>query len=48
MKDYMLLYLKTDVLLSVFENFRDKYSESYEIVPCYTYSAPVLTWICGL
>ena len=50
MKDYVLLYLKTDVLLSVdvFEKFRDKCSDYYEIDPCYTYSTPGLTWLCGL
>ena len=50
MKDYMMLYLKTDVLLSVdvFERLRDKCLEYYEIDPCYTYSTPVLTWLCGL
>ena len=50
MKDYMMLYLKTGVLLSVdvFERLRDKGLEDYEIVPCYTYSTPGLTCICGL
>ena len=49
-KDYMMLYLKTDVLLSVdaFERLRDKCLEYYEIDPCYTYSTPGLTWLCGL
>ena len=49
-KDYMMLYLKTDILLSVdvFENLRDKCLEYYEIDPCYTYSTPGLTWLCGL
>ena len=49
-KDYMMLYLTTDVLLSVdeFEKFRDMCLEYYEIDPCYTYSTPGLTWICGL
>ena len=43
-KDYMMLYLKTDVLLSVdvFERLRDKFLEYYEIDPCYTYSTPGL------
>ena len=46
----MILYLKTDVLLSVdvFEKFRAMCLESYEIDPCYTYSTPGLTWLCGL
>ena len=46
----MMLYLKTDVFLSVdvFEKFRDKCLEYYEIDPCYTYSTPGLTWLCGL
>ena len=49
-KDYMMLYLKTDGLLSVdvFERLRDKCLEYYEIDPCYTYSTPGLTWLCGL
>ena len=49
-KDYMMLYLKTDVLLSVdvFEKFRDKYLDYYEIDICYTYSTPGLTWLCGM
>ena len=49
-EDYMMLYLKTDVLLpvDVFEKFRDNCLEYYEIDPCYTYSIPGLTWVCGL
>ena len=49
-EDYMMLYLKTDVLLSVdvFEKFKDKCLEFYELDPCYTYSTPGLTWLCGL
>ena len=49
-KDYMMLYLKTDVLLSVgvFEKFRAMCLEYYEVDPCYTYSTPGLTWLCGL
>ena len=48
-KDYML-YLKIDVLLSVdvFEKFRAMCFEYYEIDPCYIYSTPGLTWLCGL
>ena len=49
-KDYMTLYLKTDVLLwvDVFESLRGKCLEHYEIGPCYTYSTPGLIWLCGL
>ena len=49
-KDYMMLYLKTDVLLSVdvFEKFRAMCLEYCEIDPCYTYSTPGLSWLCGL
>ena len=45
-----MLYLKTDVILSVdvFEKFRDKCFEYWEIDPLYTYSTPWLTWLCGL
>ena len=48
--NYMMLYLKTDVLLSVdvFERLRDKCLEYYEIDPCFAYSTPGLTWLCGL
>ena len=46
----MMLYLKTDVLLSVdvCENFRDKCLKYNEIDPCYTYSTPGLTRFCEL
>ena len=49
-KDYMMLCLKTDVLLSVdvFERLRDRCLEYFEIDPCNTYSTPGLTWLCGL
>ena len=49
-KDYMRLYLKTDVLLSldVFQKFRAICLEYYEIDPCYTYSTPGLNWLCGM
>ena len=49
-KDYIMLYLKTYVLLSVdvFEKFRAMCSEYYEIDPCCTYSTPGLTWLFGL
>ena len=50
-KDYMMLYLKTDVfdvvdvvdVVDVFERLGDKCLEYYEIDPCYTYSTPGLT-----
>ena len=32
----------------VFEKFRAMCLEYYEIDPCYTYSTPGLTWLCGL
>ena len=49
-KDYMMLCLKTHVLLSgdVFEKFRDTCLDYYEINPWYTYSTPRLIWLCGL
>ena len=49
-KDYMMLYPKTDVLLSVdvFEKIRGRCLEFYEVDPCYTYSTPGLNWLCGL
>ena len=49
-EDYKMLYLKTDVLLSVdvFEKFRDNCLEYYETDSWYTYSTPGLTWLCGL
>ena len=47
-KNYMMLYLKTDVLLSVdvFESLIAECLEYYEIDPCYTCSTPGLTWLC--
>ena len=49
-KDYMMLYLKTYVLLlvDVFESLRDKCLKYYDINPCFTYSTPGLTCLCGL
>ena len=41
------LHLKLQ-LADVFENFRNVCLENYEIDPCYTYSAPGLTWLGGL
>ena len=49
-KDYHNLYLKTDVLLlaDAFEQFRDFFLKEHQIDPCYCFSAPGLTWQCGL
>ena len=49
-KVYMMVYLKTDLLLSVdvIEKFRAMCLEYYEIDPCYTFLTPVFTWLCGL
>lgn len=49
-KDYHDLYLKTDVLLlaDAFENFRNFFLKHHKIDPCYCFSAPGLTWQCGL
>ena len=46
----MMLYLKTDVLLhvDVFERLRQKCLEYNKVDPCYTFSIPGLTWLCGL
>ena len=50
LKDYHNLYLKTDVLLlaDAFEQFRDFFLQYHQIDPCYCFSAPGLTWQCGL
>ena len=50
MKDFKMVYLKTDVLLmvDVIERFRDKCLENHERDFCYTYFTPCLTWLCGL
>ena len=44
--DYHGLYVQSDTLLlaDVFENFRDKSIEIYELEPTYFLSAPRLTW----
>ena len=46
MGDYHDLYVQTDALLlaNVFENFRNKCLEIYELDPSYFYSAPALAW----
>ena len=48
--DYHNLYLKSDVLIlaDAFEKFRKFFLKHHEIDPCYCYSAPGLTWQCGL
>ena len=47
--DYTIMYLKQDVKLlsDVFEKLRDKCINEYKIDPCYRYSSPGLSWICG-
>ena len=49
-KDYHNLYLKTDVLIlaDAFEQFRNFFLKHHNIDPCYCFSAPGLTWQCGL
>ena len=44
--DYHDLYIQSDTLLlaDVFENFRNKCIEIYELDPAYFLSAPGLTW----
>lgn len=44
--DYLMLYLKTDVLLltDVFENFRKVCKNIYKLDPCHYYTAPGLSW----
>ncbi|XP_059221314.1 uncharacterized protein LOC131995971 isoform X1 [Stomoxys calcitrans] len=46
LKDYLLLYLKVDVLLlcDVFENFRKVCKKIYNLDPCQYYTAPGLSW----
>ena len=45
-RDYLLVYLKTDVLLlaNVFENFRSKCISYYKLDPAYYISIPGLSW----
>ena len=44
--EYHDLYVQSDILLlaDVFENFRDKCTEIYELDPAHFLSAPGLTW----
>ena len=44
--DYHDLHVQSDTLLfaNVFENFRNKCIEIYELDPCYFLSAPGLAW----
>ena len=48
--DYHNIYLKTDVLILAdsFEKYREFFLTNHQIDPCYCYSAPGLTWECGL
>ena len=50
LKDYHNLYLKTDVLVLAdsFEKYRKFFLKYHQIDPCYCFSAPGLTWQCGL
>ena len=49
-KDYHDLYLKMNVLIlaDAMETFRQFFLEHHEIDPAYCFSAPGLTWQCGL
>ena len=49
LKDYHMLYLKTDVLLlhDCIMNFRKVIYNNYGIDMCYHYTTPGLTWDCG-
>ena len=44
--EYHDLYAQSDTLLlaDVFQNFRDKFNEIYELDPLYSVSAPGLAW----
>ena len=48
--NYHKLYLQVDVLIlaDAFEKFREFFLKYHEIDPAYCYSAPGLTWQCGL
>ena len=48
MRDYHNLYLKSDVLADVFENFRDVCLTNYELDPAWYYTAPGLAWDAAL
>lgn len=49
-KEYMLFYLKVDVILlaEIFENFRLSSLKSYKLDPCYYYTTPGLAWDAAL
>lgn len=49
-KDYHDIYLKMDVLIlaDAMETFREFFLKNHNIDPAYCYSAPGLTWQCGL
>ena len=44
--EYHDLYMQRDTLLlvDIFENFRNKFIEKYDLDPAYFLSAPGLTW----
>ncbi|XP_044760347.1 uncharacterized protein LOC123317802 [Coccinella septempunctata] len=50
LKDYMMLYLKTDIMLlaDVFEQFRNSCIKEYELDPIHFYTLPGYTFQCML
>ena len=50
LKDYHMLYLKSDVLLLVdcWRNFKKVIYNQYQIDPSYCFTTAGLTWQCGL
>ncbi|XP_075162933.1 uncharacterized protein LOC142235565 [Haematobia irritans] len=46
LKDYMELYLKTDVLLlsDIFENFREIFIRVHKLDPCHYFTSPGMAW----
>jgi hypothetical protein len=52
-RDYMILYLKTDIMLlaDIFESFRDmclNKHTGYELDPCHYYTSPGMAWDAAL
>ena len=44
MGEYHDLYLKSDTLLLVFENFRKTCMQYYKLIPCHYFTSPGLSW----